>query len=79
MKVSALRAIIAEEVFRNYLWSAGIAPGGIGGSARTYTGELEPPPGLGNEVVDDEEETDKEHEKNAELPNAVRVVDRRPR
>lgn len=74
-----LRALVAEEVFRNYLWSAGIAPGGIGGSSRTYTGELEPPPGLGSDAADEEDDTDEEHERNAELPGAVRSADRQPR
>lgn len=57
IRLGDLRTVIREEVFRNYMWSAGLNPSGIGGAGGSFKRggdpeELE----LGTPEKDEEEE-----------------------
>jgi hypothetical protein len=66
-----LRKYIHEEVFRNYLWSAGFFGGGT--SANSQGRQVDPPPDLGS-PEDQEEELDYDEQEKSQA--ALRVDDR---
>lgn len=47
ISLAALRSLVREEVYRNYAWSAGLAPGGS--SSRAQKSFVQTPPGLGDD------------------------------